>query len=81
MEPLASSHEPPPLRLVSWNVTSRCNLSCAHCYNDAGKRHTGPELSTDAAKGLIDQVAELGSPVLVLSGGEPILRGDLLALA
>ena len=81
MEPLSNSHEPPPLRLVSWNVTYRCNLSCAHCYNDAGKGHNGPELSTDAAKGLIDQVAELGSPVLVLSGGEPLLRGDLLELA
>jgi radical SAM protein with 4Fe4S-binding SPASM domain len=69
-----------PLRLVSWNVTWACNLGCAHCYIDAGERRGTPELSTDEGKRLIDQIAATGSPILVLSGGEPLLRKDLYEL-
>lgn len=65
--------------LISWNVTSRCNLRCAHCYLDAGGGD--PELTTDEAKMLIDQVAAVGSPVMILSGGEPLLRDDLCEIA
>lgn len=67
--------------LISWNVTYRCNLRCAHCYMDAGDGGGAPELTTDEAKLLIDQVAQVGSPVLILSGGEPLLRDDLFEIA
>lgn len=69
--------------IVSWNVTRRCNLTCAHCYIDAGRRRRNfpDELdSTDAGR-LIAQIAALApGAMLVLSGGEPMLRRDLTAL-
>ncbi|PKL57284.1 MAG: radical SAM/SPASM domain-containing protein [Methanomicrobiales archaeon HGW-Methanomicrobiales-6] len=67
--------------LVSWNVTYRCNLRCAHCYMDAGNGGGAPELSTSEAKMLIDQIARVGSPVMILSGGEPLLRDDIFEIA
>ncbi|NTV00428.1 MAG: radical SAM protein [Methanoregulaceae archaeon] len=68
-------------RLVSWNITLRCPLSCAHCYVDAGERESEGVLSTDEARGVIDQICETGRPILVLSGGEPLLRDDIFTLA
>ncbi|MFW5863471.1 MAG: 12,18-didecarboxysiroheme deacetylase [Desulfohalobiaceae bacterium] len=66
--------------VVVWNITRRCNLSCAHCYARAvsGKQ---TEFSTARAKEVIDDLAELGSPVLLFSGGEPLMRKDLPELA
>lgn len=69
------------LRLVSWNLTFKCNLRCAHCYIDAGEREGRGELSTNEGKMLIDQITEVGKPVLILSGGEPLLRKDVFKLA
>jgi radical SAM protein with 4Fe4S-binding SPASM domain len=66
--------------VVSWNVTSRCNLRCSHCYINAGERQFGNELSTDAAKMLIHQITEVSKPLLILSGGEPILREDIFEI-
>jgi radical SAM protein with 4Fe4S-binding SPASM domain len=66
--------------IVVWNSTRRCNLRCAHCYIDA---ETGPqsgELSTAEATTLIDDLAAFGAPVFLFSGGEPLLRKDLLEL-
>lgn len=73
--------EPAP-RLVSWNVTSACRLRCPHCYIDAGRPvSAGPdELSTSEGKTLIDALARAGTRVLILSGGEPLLRKDLVDL-
>jgi len=65
--------------VVVWNVTSRCNLSCTHCYASASA--AGDELSTDEALALIDDLAAFGAPVLLLSGGEPLVRPDILTLA
>jgi radical SAM protein with 4Fe4S-binding SPASM domain len=67
--------------LVSWNLTSRCNLRCAHCYLDAGTRDRGDELSFEEGKRLIDALKEAGTRTLILSGGEPLLRDDLFDLA
>lgn len=66
-------------RLVSWNVTRRCNLSCPHCYLDARSRTRGDgELSPAEALALIEAIASLApGALLVLSGGEPLLRRDL----
>ena len=66
--------------VISWNVTANCNLKCAHCYINAGEKKTIDELSTDAAKMLIHQIAEVSKPLLILSGGEPLLRKDIFEL-
>lgn len=69
------------LRIISWNSTFKCDLRCAHCYMDAQERESRQELTTEEGKMLIDQIAEVGSPVLVLSGGEPLMRKDIFELA
>lgn len=66
--------------VVVWNITRRCNLRCAHCYAQAVSKGQG-EVSTAQAKEIIDDLAEFGSPVLLFSGGEPLLRQDLSELA
>jgi len=64
--------------VISWNMTLRCNLKCAHCYiNAEGTKTSVKELSTDAAKMLIHQITEVSKPLLILSGGEPLLRDDI----
>jgi radical SAM protein with 4Fe4S-binding SPASM domain len=68
-------------RIISWNTTFKCNLRCAHCYMDAQERESRNELTTEEGKTLIDQIAEVSKPVLVLSGGEPLLREDIFELA
>lgn len=67
-------------RLISWNMTLRCDLRCPHCYIDAGERGKG-ELNTTEGKMLIDQISEISKPTLILSGGEPLLRDDLFEIA
>lgn len=71
----------PKPTLISWNVTFRCPLRCPHCYIDAGEGDMRAELGTRDALKVIDQIAELGTRVLVLSGGEPLLREDIFELA
>jgi len=67
--------------LVVWNATYRCNLACAHCYIDAQDHdHTG-EMTTDEARTMIDDLATIPVPVLLFSGGEPLMRADVLDLA
>jgi len=58
-------------------VTLKCNLKCAHCYINATDTEMPDELSTDAAKMLIHQITEVSRPLLILSGGEPLLRDDI----
>ena len=70
--------------VVVWNVTQRCNLNCIHCYSRSDdstpeKRNT-EELNTQEAKAMIRDLAEFGSPVLLFSGGEPLMRPDLFEL-
>ncbi|MGD9678746.1 MAG: putative heme d1 biosynthesis radical SAM protein NirJ1 [Vulcanibacillus sp.] len=67
--------------VVVWNVTRTCNLNCIHCYaNSDAKKYEG-ELTTEEAKNMIDQLADFNVPVLLLSGGEPLIRPDILELA
>ncbi|MEN6350491.1 MAG: radical SAM protein [Syntrophomonas sp.] len=66
--------------LVVWNMTNRCNLKCKHCYIDAEDRSYQGELSTEEAKNLIDDLAEMKAPVLLFSGGEPLIRKDIFEL-
>ncbi|MFQ5688923.1 MAG: radical SAM protein [Gemmatimonadota bacterium] len=65
--------------VVAWNLTRRCNLACAHCYISAGSWHGAEEeLGTDACLRIVDQVLSVNpAPMLILSGGEPLLREDL----
>ena len=67
-------------RIVSWNITAACNLRCPHCYLDAGRR-LPDELSTEEALCLVDQMALAGTELLILTGGEPLLRSDLPQIA
>ncbi|MDP2720222.1 MAG: radical SAM protein [Dehalococcoidia bacterium] len=67
--------------IVVWNCTQRCNLHCVHCYSNSTDKPYDGELSTAEAKKFIQDVAEFGIPVLLFSGGEPLLRPDLFELA
>ncbi len=67
--------------VVVWNITRRCNLRCIHCYAHAKAGLQENELSTAEGKALIDDLADMGAPVLLLSGGEPLMRPDLPELA
>jgi len=72
---------PHPLRMVAWEVTRSCNLSCLHCRASAQKGPYRGELTTEACRDLLDDIASLGRPVIILTGGEPLLRPDLFILA
>ncbi len=63
--------------VLSWNFTRKCNLKCSHCYINATTRELANELTTEESKRLIDQISEVSRPLLILSGGEPLLRSDV----
>jgi 12,18-didecarboxysiroheme deacetylase len=67
--------------VVVWNMTKACNLKCVHCYAHAKATPQDNELTTEEGKALIDDLAEFGSPVILFSGGEPLMRKDLPELA
>ena len=67
--------------VVVWNCTRRCNLKCVHCYSQSADCDYGDELSHDQGLALLDDLAQFGSPVVLFSGGEPLLRKDLFELA
>ena len=67
--------------VVVWNITRRCNLKCIHCYAQAQDRAFPDEMTTAEGKRIIDDLAGFGSPVVLFSGGEPLLRQDLTELA
>ena len=66
--------------VVVFNCTKRCNLRCVHCYSHSTSEAGEDELTTTEAKALLDDLAQFGSPVVLFSGGEPLLRPDLLEL-
>jgi len=63
--------------VVVWNTTRACNLNCIHCYAKAVHQSRDKELTTEEGFHLIDDLATFGVPVLLFSGGEPLLRSDL----
>jgi radical SAM protein with 4Fe4S-binding SPASM domain len=67
--------------VVVWNTTNRCNLSCEHCYIRAEDRAYKDELSNAEARAFIADVAKMQCPVLLFSGGEPLVRADMFELA
>ncbi len=67
--------------LVVWNMSRRCNLRCMHCYIQSEDRDYSGELTTEEAREFIDDLAEHDIPVLLFSGGEPLIRKDFYELA
>ncbi|MEM4842467.1 MAG: radical SAM protein, partial [Acidilobaceae archaeon] len=67
--------------IVFWNLTYRCNLSCVHCYISAFSQKHPNELSLEEALNVAREIGELGLPMVVLSGGEPLLREDFWNIA
>jgi len=67
--------------VVVWNVTRACNLKCVHCYAQANDRKAEKELTHEEGVHLIDDLAQFGAPVVLFSGGEPLMRQDLTELA
>jgi AdoMet-dependent heme synthase len=81
--PHTSSHEPEnsALRLVAWETTRNCNLNCAHCRASATTGPYSGELDTRSSLRLLDQIAQIGKPIVILTGGEPLLRPDIFEIA
>ncbi len=67
--------------VVVWNMGRRCNLKCIHCYAQSRDIEYKNELTTQQGKDLIDDLAQFGAPVILFSGGEPLMRKDLPELA
>jgi putative heme d1 biosynthesis radical SAM protein NirJ2 len=65
--------------IISWNTTQACNLRCLHCYRDAGTKQAD-ELTTEQGKKLLGEMAQAGFKIVILSGGEPLMRPDIYEL-
>ncbi len=70
-----------PRPVVVWNCTRQCNLSCLHCYASADNQKSPGEMDTAAGRAFIRDLADFSVPVILFSGGEPLLRQDLFLLA
>jgi heme b synthase len=79
MKTIARTQAPP--RLVAWEITRSCNLLCEHCRASARSGPYEDELSTAECFALLDQISAMGRPIIILTGGEPLLRGDVFDIA
>ena len=70
-----------PPKLIAWEFTARCNLSCVHCRGASTASEVPGELTTEEAREFVDGIAAFGSPILILSGGEPLVREDVYEIA
>ena len=71
----------PPGPVVIWNLVRRCNLACKHCYSISADTDFPGELTTKEVFTVVDDLRRFGVPVLILSGGEPLLRPDIFDIA
>jgi heme d1 biosynthesis radical SAM protein NirJ len=71
----------PPGPVVIWNLIRRCNLTCKHCYSISADKDFPGELTTEEIYGVMDDLKGFRVPVLILSGGEPLLRPDIFDIA
>src|SRR4051812_9949929 len=79
---LPEAPEAPPLRLVFWETTVGCNLACSHCRRlEVSRELSKRDLTTAESRQLIRSLPETGKPILVFSGGEPLMRPDVFELA
>jgi heme b synthase len=69
------------VRMIAWEVTRSCNLNCVHCRAASSLGPYSGELSTEKSLKLIDEIAAIASPVIILTGGEPLLRPDIFEIA
>ncbi len=69
------------LRLIAWELTGACNLKCVHCRASAVEKPLPGEFTTEEAFDLIDEISSFSSPILILTGGEPLLRADIFDIA
>ncbi len=69
-----------PCPVIAWNVTSQCNLHCLHCDTARKQPSTEPELTTEEGLGLLNHLAQHGTKSIYFTGGEPLLRTDLITL-
>jgi heme b synthase len=69
------------LRLVAWEMTRACNLACVHCRAGACPDADPEQLTTEEGRGLIDAISKVGKPILIMTGGEPLMRSDFFELA
>jgi heme b synthase len=69
------------LRLVAWEVTRSCNLNCVHCRAAAEKGPYPVELTTSRCMSLLEEISRIGKPIVILTGGEPLLREDVFEIA
>ncbi len=70
----------PVCRLIAWEVTRSCNLACKHCRAEAHPEPYPGELSTAEAKALIDTFPQVGNPIIIFTGGDPMMRPDVYEL-
>ncbi len=75
------SHKKNELRLVAWEMTRSCNLNCVHCRAAAERGPYPGELDTEKGFQILDQIAQVAQPIVILTGGEPLLREDVFTLA
>ena len=66
----------PGPRVIGWEITAQCNLTCPHCYSAAAKR-PHDEMNTDECRQVIDSLERIGAEEIGWTGGEPLLREDL----
>jgi len=66
---------------VAWEITRACALACRHCRAEANPQRDPRELTPNEALGVVDQITELGAPILVITGGDPLMRPDVYAIA
>lgn len=69
-----------PLRMVAWELTRNCNLNCIHCRAKATLGPHQGELTTEECKKIIDDISSFASPIVILTGGEPLMREDLFEI-
>ena len=73
---MQTAHQHLP-HLIAWELTRTCNLNCRHCRAAAENRHYDNELTTGQCFRLLDNIAAFSQPIIILTGGEPMLRNDL----
>ncbi len=79
--PHASRLSPHELRMVAWELIRSCNLACVHCRASSERGPYSGELTTKECFRVMDEIATIGKPVIILTGGEPLLRADIFKLA
>ncbi|MDR0767291.1 MAG: heme b synthase [Methanosarcinales archaeon] len=76
---LAGGIQPP--RVLAWEATAACNLKCKHCRGSSTLDSAEGELTTEEAKKMLEEIRKTGTPIIILTGGEPLMREDIFEIA